>query len=759
MSIAGNQNIRKRSHGAGSSALPAKGNRCYPNSRCKSPRVFLGAAVALSGLGCSKGWQCEQQAVPFDPSRDSNSVNPLVRWTFDDPNAWGTPVGGRGQLAPTSSGAVIVEPGQWGGVGSTIAKGTNQVQAAAVHFDGAGCLVPEDAGLPPTQFTVPLTYSLWIAPHERWLEPDAGGPMLDPDAGVDGGADTSAREMVLLLTKWKESNNCAGHEIALTRSGHVGLIFRYWHDSDCDTGQGGSYSQTSSNPVPDGYLSPDAWSGNKWHHVVAVVSNDSDSSNNNSQTVTLYWDQHKLPAELLHVGSNSNSKLCLGGSCLSTPGSARNFIGLMDEVAVFGQALNADQVKTLWLASHRPFRVGTSDWFMSSGPRSTGTLAPDPAGGLRLNVDDGPSSGASAVSPMGDADAGIKLAAASPAILSANLPGLSSGQAFGFNLEAHQGREFCTWYVTGHGGGRYYLGLLPPMGSLTAFDGNTDYTYTRKWCRCDDCDCSASVEEAVVYSPWQPTMGDMPSANICDMQLPRAVAQSDLDANDAETLSQKPGIIGPHHLCWRPIAYNPSSFAQLVKPNDPSGVSAHLAGDANAGALLVADFGVHNLPSTNDDSLGVPADDEQHLLSLDQCEFACINVFFEDIGETGGSQDSRIVLVSGNSATCEAVSDSAAEIVDHNNLNLNTSAKGRWYCIQLSTCSADPFQDGAIDETAWDKTGNGDKVTFDRSQIRYFGVQKGWNNPQDLVAEVYDIQFLSSSLTNNCALRKGWSSH
>jgi hypothetical protein len=225
-----------------------------------------------------------------------------------------------------------------------------------------------------------------------------------------------------------------------------------------------------------------------------------------------------------------------------------------------------------------------------------------------------------------------------------------------------------------------------------------------------------------VFSPWLQALADVPPSNICDLQLLRSTPQS--DANEDDLLSRKPGIVGPLGLCWRPIAYDPDAFAQLKQPSNKAAVAAHLAGDLHTSALLVADFGVGG------------EDHEQHLLDASSCELVCVHAKLS--GEPDASaQDYRVVLVSSNSATCEALTSGAK------NSACDDSDSYPCYCISLSNCvQPNPFLDGVIDETHWDKrVDEPHKVSFDASQIRYVGIQKDWNNRQDFSAEVLDIEF------------------
>ncbi len=64
--------------------------------------------------------------------------------------------------------------------------------------------------------------------------------------------------------------------------------------------------------------------------------------------------------------------------------------------------------------------------------------------------------------------------------------------------------------------------------------------------------------------------------------------------------------------------------------------------------------------------------------------------------------------------------------------------------MDLGSCpkpTDNPFQDGAIDESNWDATGNSSKVTFDPAHIRYVGIQKDWSNSQEFIAKVAGIEF------------------
>lgn len=283
------------------------------------------------------------------------------------------------------------------------------------------------------------------------------------------------------------------------------------------------------------------------------------------------------------------------------------------------------------------------------------------------------------------------------------------------------------------------------MNSFAQYQSNPDYNYTRKWCHCDDCECNSDAEDVFVYSPWLQALADKPSGVLCTAQWLAPPS----NAGDGNELSQKPGTIGPLGMCWRPIAYDPNAFAQLVPTSDLDGgvsgnaasVKAHLAGDAHTGALLVADFGVQNLPSQANanaaNPLSPPSDNEQHLLDLSNCDCVCVRATV-----VPSNTDFRVVLVSGNSATCEVVTCAAKNIP---NSVCNQCNQDDCYCIQLNSCRpVNTFQDGAINETIWDTT-SGDaiiKVTFDASQIRYLGIQKDWNNQQDFTAEVTDIQFI-----------------
>lgn len=383
-----------------------------PRTRLAPSQGFLWIALVASTVGCSRldlgkeGWQCDQQAATFE-SRYSTTAKPSFRWSFDEADSWqcSEQTDSHPPLGFAQSGTVAWSDSHWGGV-----------EGAAIHFLtlSAATSACGDAGTPTLPSGEHLTYSVWIASHERWLEPDAG----------------AQTEMVLLSTRWESQSDCGGHEIALTTPfsssdgfRHVGLSFGYYPHDSCQW--------TRVTSALNGYLSPDSWSGSKWHHVVATVDVDNGG-------VKLYWNKSQVNhgEPIKTCKSQLSTSLCLGKSCVGSTDSGTGYIGLMDEVKIFDTALDRDQVVELWHASHAPLFVGDSEWFAEMGPRSTSTIKSEPAGGVRLTIHDGPSSTGGAISPINDTARNIKLSEANLALLSANLPDLGSGMAFGFNVQA-----------------------------------------------------------------------------------------------------------------------------------------------------------------------------------------------------------------------------------------------------------------------------------------------------------------------------------
>jgi hypothetical protein len=744
--------------------------------------------VVITSLLCAcgpfdlgkKGWQCKNAGMAFSGASEANTATvPLAAraWAFDAPR-WGQPKAGNQELAAT------------GGRIATVTYsfiGSNNKDGSSLHFDGSTYvhgLINDPASLqgaarnraqvggaaeaggdgPSLISSSSITYSLWLSPHERWLNADA-----DPDAGT--GSNTGALKMVLLSTRWEQDETrCGGHELSLIRHMEpddrgVQLSFGYYE----------SHCEWTAHPVLlalDGHLTPDAWG--KWHHVAATYDRGH---------VTLYWNndrkiQHQVaqltspaqdgsasPAQLClgadcvtHPKPDSSTPLCVGAGCASTAQrqapdwTTIKYIGLIDEVAIFDRALDEPQINSLWVASQTPITVGSVQWIARSGPRSSSSLSIAPGGGVLLEIVDGESSAGGAIALL-DAKAGAtSLSKVNLAKLSANLP--PGEYPLGLNVTANQGREFCAWYIEGTGGNEYYLGRLPPYtiesrmtdaGGYPSYLADRRLRYTSKWCRCDDCECSSRVEEANIYSPWLEIQSQ--TCTLCDLQVSDTEDDRDSTANNGTDWSSSRGEWGPQGLCWRPISYNQNSFAQFTEKPSQDGVSARLAGDPKSGALLVADFGVR---SSTPEATGSVAG-EQELLDLGNCSTVCLEATYaSNSQQTSGDENQAVpsvVVVSANSATAE---------LDARTASAHEFGPGK-YCVDLSKFQDAKNPDGIIDESDWDKTGNSSVVGFDWHRVRYIGLQKDWKNEEDVVTNIRGIHVCAKG-GGACTLTGRWSS-
>jgi hypothetical protein len=710
------------------------------SSRVASSLLRLIQLSAATLMGCStliacgeaelgtRKWTCQQKVVEksFTTSAAASHF-----WRFDDQSAPGrdshaTDAGvvdagvvDAGVVDADVVGASLAVDGGTvdGGVVDVPAVGTLVVRAnvsESIRLGDVGAALSSDSGT--TVFaeghvplvTSPVTYSVWITAPKQWL----GAP---------------ERNRVILSVGHQP---CAIHELALrrTEAGSISVVFSYF-DPNCQL-------REVTRTIPR-MASQDAWGLGKWYHLAAVIGPGSAGcAPGESSEVSLYWDAKQLTepteaaprSECMASGGPDQqlSKVCVGAGLERLPGGIGDtcstlpaFQGAIDDVALFGRALDARELRDFRMDSLSRFQMGAYRWAASSTWPSTASLSLSTAtgGGLTVDVQDLSWSAGSAialVSDPGDGSlfGGLQLNNIGHIDLSGDLP---EGKSVSFQLNANNGREFCAWYFAGKGGADYRLSRDVPgvhdVGEVAPDARFLDYAL--KWCRCDTCDCRSNVEGASIASAWEDRL-EKYQCLLCDLELHAATGteggSTGWKAGQLWTPGSGEELANPEGWCWRPIAYNAESYAYLVSGKT---VGAKLFGPENTGALLVADFGVP------------PPSGEQSLLDLSACQGQAITFDFnadfngEDAASPGNSpqREVQLILVSANSASLEMpVTGQGHETIS-------------W--ILPATFPEQPDANAPRED--------GEPVIFDPAHVRYLGVQKSWRLTGEVDVTINDI--------------------
>lgn len=239
-------------------------------------------------------------------SREVQALGPVGYWKLDETNGYlafdsvgtdhgfytNTVLGQPGNESPTQAGGTI----RAAGFGATNGV-QSYVSVPGVDF-GAGCCRD-----------VPFTISVWVK---------ASGPQVS-QAGIISKGDGGGAEQFGI--------DCGGANQAFR------FYVRPYFDSQ-------NMASAVSSVVPD----------NKWHHLVGVCDQVADNFGN--ATVTLYVDGALAAQGTLEQseGINFSSKPMIIGARSSTSGVGQNlqFVGNIDQVAVFSYKLSAAQVASLY---------------------------------------------------------------------------------------------------------------------------------------------------------------------------------------------------------------------------------------------------------------------------------------------------------------------------------------------------------------------------------------------------------------------------
>lgn len=655
-------------------------------------RITLAVACELTLLvGCGeihlgdRKWNCDKTAVKYSTPATLGTGDRF--WRFND-----------GSLAPEPSAteSLAIPPStplpglsnafRIGGEGAALAIG-------ARAGSSSGVIATEQALDVGSSFT----YALWISLPQSWLD------SVRAARGTTNSSGQSGTRMVLVSTKsvGRNPTSCDGFDLAIQGDQEkadspvrIQLAFGYY-DSYCTAQKYAVEIEPAPTGAPSGLASSDAWGLGKWYHVAATVSGTYPSASNSE--IALYWDARLIgaPTRIVPKSTKSFSALFSVGS--SASGTER-FVGTIDDVALFQHALTQGEIETLRLNSNSNYGLDGLRWSTWNSARSSAGWRSNQTEGLAVECLDGDSGGCGLSAAL---NWGTPIADIDHIVLNADLP---AGHITDFMLAADPvGRQFCKWSINGIGGADYRISVTEQATDRTLSDARDPRAINElKWCKCDDCACDFEVKTATIGSEWTKAANQYPCV-ACGLQFePFAV-----DADRAKAFRWRRGAIGASSLCWRPIAYDPTSHVHFVEePQPEQPVRAWLSGPEHTTALLAADLGRNGYRLTATDRIvicaNLPRGNEFQLVLKSENEGYC-EIMFEG-QDADPSTTTAYPKYTNNSTTLEE-------------------------CLH-TTDANNPLRD---EDTK--------PIQFDPANIRYIGIQKSWTREVDVTVRVNSVHF------------------
>jgi hypothetical protein len=523
----------------------------------------------------------------------------------------------------------------------------------AAQFTGveyAELPMPDAAPLESQTFTV----SAWVS-----LGPD------DIDACTDA-------TQPLISTR----SGCDGYELGIRCSKEAGgtrpsAVFAY----GCD-GQGDPEELVRPLPKNSGQ-----WTGGDWYHLAATYAYDEADGGH----AALFLDG------MAEAESADAAKLTFSGDAPFEVG--KGFHGYVDDVLVFGRALDGETLRRLYETSatvQGPSGMRWGTWDATGSVASLGEQSQQ--GDLRVDVAEAHTcSSGGAVAHLSDTQVEQLAYGADRAVLDADITAVRDDTPpwFEFSLSGPHGRPQCTWYGVVNDSSHYEFDLKRP-----------------NWCANSDA-CAidpSSVRTATISTHWK---------NIDPLAL--SIKSLEFRPGSAEWLwkswdERSDGV----SLCWRPVTYEPTPVASALWHAKSGGGNAW---DDPTWSVLLAGEPGSNIGSTAEVAGfvagGLPLD-------LSNCQSMDITL---DSSPTDPDIEITIEDATGMACQHHLGSGSSSVLLDESNA---------WQC---NSCA---------------NSGGSDTGSV-RAATTRIAVRKTWGNPI-LLNEPIELKTVTISFPNGCAV-------